>query len=331
MAANKSYIDDFTSTLNSFRRKPSLHDITIVVKDKKFPAHKVILAAASDYFNALFVSDHFNETNKLDEVTLEHTDCASPDVIEVVLVFIYSGISNGIDKENCFDVLAAACYLQIKHLIKECSDFICDSYKGDHLAFENPLRIVKMACNYGLPELKTLGLTFMARDFKEMAQTDDFRVHMTSDLLGDLLERDDLAVSDEKMVLDAMLKWLQHSWESRRNQAWPLLQKVRLGLIPIEDVKEYICGNLSEILECNKVYYELLEYHTLKHIKPEERKGPLLQAMENAFISRKTIKALLVFPTPSTVRYYRGPRNTEVSYFCESGNTLKQPSKRSII
>ncbi|XP_072050690.1 kelch repeat and BTB domain-containing protein 3-like [Amphiura filiformis] len=310
MAANTAHLIELTSVLNDLRSKAALHDFTIIIggkrRGKKFPTHRVILAAASDYFNTLFLSEHFKENDK-DEVVLKHTDCSSPDVFEIVLEFIYTGKSDGVTKENCFDVLAAACYLQIKYLIKECSKFICKSYKGDNLAFENPLRIFNMACNYGLPDLKTLGLTLMARDFKELAQTDDFLVYMTSGLFSDLLERKDLAVPSEKMLLDAVLEWLQHSWNSRKKHAWPLLQKVRLGLIPMEDVRKYQRDNLSEIVEFSRVYYELLEYHTLKQMEPEQRKGPLLRAMQDAFIPRDTVKAPVMIHSstyPSRVHYF---------------------------
>ena len=43
--------------MNNFRDTNTMCDVTIMVQDRTFPAHKNILAAASGYFRAMFTVD----------------------------------------------------------------------------------------------------------------------------------------------------------------------------------------------------------------------------------------------------------------------------------
>ncbi len=92
-------------------------------------------------------------------------------------------------------------------------------------------------------------------------------------------------------VLNAATEWLQHDWETRKHLVWPLLQNVRLGLIPIEDIRRnFRDTRLWDIAECREVYVELLEYHTIFKQMGPHRKGHVLETMANCFVLRKSLK-----------------------------------------
>lgn len=57
-----------------------------------------------------------------------------------------------------------------------------------------------MAGNYGVKELKETADKHIARDFSKISKTEEFLVHMSSQSLQDLLERNDLAISRERQV-----------------------------------------------------------------------------------------------------------------------------------
>ena len=51
-------------------------------------------------------------------------------------------------------------------------------------------------------------------------------------------------------MAEVVVNWLQHDWENRFRCAYRLLQKVPLGLIPAERLKELITDDILGIPEC---------------------------------------------------------------------------------
>ena len=45
---------EILSTMNTLRKADKLCDVVLRVDNKCFPAHRIVLAASSDYFNAMF-------------------------------------------------------------------------------------------------------------------------------------------------------------------------------------------------------------------------------------------------------------------------------------
>uniref|UniRef100_A0A8C9U332 Zinc finger and BTB domain containing 21 n=1 Tax=Scleropages formosus TaxID=113540 RepID=A0A8C9U332_SCLFO len=81
------------SMLNEQRLSGHLCDVTLIVADQKFHAHRSVLAASSEYFQALFAR------TDSDVHAVVHLDFCEPDVLEHVLNYIYSS-SLFVDKES---------------------------------------------------------------------------------------------------------------------------------------------------------------------------------------------------------------------------------------
>lgn len=47
---------EILSTMNSLRKADKLCDVILRVDKKCFPAHRIVLAASSDYFSAMFTN-----------------------------------------------------------------------------------------------------------------------------------------------------------------------------------------------------------------------------------------------------------------------------------
>ena len=93
----------------TLRKDGKLCDVTILVGKKKIPAHKLVLAASSPYFETMFTGD-FPESNQ-SEVAIRDVDA---EAMETLIDFCYtSSIEDKVDKSNVQDLLAAACFLQI--------------------------------------------------------------------------------------------------------------------------------------------------------------------------------------------------------------------------
>ncbi|XP_062894898.1 zinc finger and BTB domain-containing protein 44-like isoform X2 [Mobula hypostoma] len=106
--------------LNKLRNEGHFCDVTIRVQDKVFRAHKVVLAACSEFFRAKLVNQSNTDECILD---LNHVTVSG---FSPLLEYAYTA-TLAINTENIIDVLAAASYMQMFHAAKTCSEFMKSS------------------------------------------------------------------------------------------------------------------------------------------------------------------------------------------------------------
>ncbi|XP_030010292.1 zinc finger and BTB domain-containing protein 21 [Sphaeramia orbicularis] len=82
--SNPSHALSVLGALNEQRLRGQMCDVTLVVADQKYQAHKSVLAASSEYFQSLFT--------RMDSESLKvvNLDFCEPDAFEIVLNYIYS-------------------------------------------------------------------------------------------------------------------------------------------------------------------------------------------------------------------------------------------------
>ncbi|KAF2220518.1 BTB/POZ protein [Elsinoe ampelina] len=73
-------------------KNQSFSDVTIILQGRKIPAHRVVLAAESSFFDKLFTGSF--KDSSASELSLEHDD---PDAMEELIRFMYTQNSDGID------------------------------------------------------------------------------------------------------------------------------------------------------------------------------------------------------------------------------------------
>ena len=83
----EAYRKEFSKKLHQLRSNDEFCDIDIQVGSQTFRAHKIILAAGSSYFSAMFCSGMMED--HADVVTLYDID---PKIFSVLLDFIYLGM-----------------------------------------------------------------------------------------------------------------------------------------------------------------------------------------------------------------------------------------------
>ena len=99
-----------------FRDQSQFIDVHLRVREDIFPAHRIVLAANSDYFHAMF-TDGMKESNQ--EVIELKDESISPDTFKIVMDSIYTGDLR-VNEENVFEVLAAADHLQVTTAVEQC-------------------------------------------------------------------------------------------------------------------------------------------------------------------------------------------------------------------
>ncbi|GCC31281.1 zinc finger and BTB domain-containing protein 44-like [Chiloscyllium punctatum] len=106
--------------LNKLRNEGHFCDVTIRVQDKIFRAHKVVLAACSEFFRAKLINQSDADECILD---LNHVTVSG---FSPLLEYAYTA-TLAINTENIIDVLAAASYMQMFHVANTCSEFMKSS------------------------------------------------------------------------------------------------------------------------------------------------------------------------------------------------------------
>lgn len=158
--------EDFLQEMNKFFfNDQTFQDVIITVQGKAFRAHKVILAARSKVFAAMFSHEMSENINK----TIEIKDL-KPETVEKMLGFIYSDKIDDLDlKELATELIAAADKYDLKRL-KE----ICIEALHKNLGIHNALETLKAADMYLIPDLKKLALNFVSLHRQMIKNVDEY-------------------------------------------------------------------------------------------------------------------------------------------------------------
>ncbi|XP_011871171.1 PREDICTED: speckle-type POZ protein-like [Vollenhovia emeryi] len=157
-------------------------DVTFAVRGKEFQAHKVILAAQSPVFSAMFGHEmKERETNRVDITDMD------PEVWREMVRFIYTGKVANL-KEMANDLLTAADKYGVERLKK-----MCEWALVKKLNVENATEIFILADLHDAPQLKAHVMDFVVTFAKDVIDTESFQSmansypHLTKEILRALV------------------------------------------------------------------------------------------------------------------------------------------------
>lgn len=217
-------------SLNQLRMSNRLCDVSLSAGGKRFPCHKVVLASASPYFNAMFKGGMIECCKK--EVDMKHTNI-SPSTLSIVLDFIYTTEVCVTESTVC-DLMQAAMMLQMPHVIEACSTFL-----EHQLDPTNCIGIRKFAHQYDCLELEKKAKRYILKRFSEVRHTEEFLTLVLKELT-EILKAKEMTVRCESEVYMAVLNWVSHDVDSRGRHLLQLLDNVRLGSIPPEFIQSQL-------------------------------------------------------------------------------------------
>ena len=199
-----------------------LCDVTLVVNGHEFPAHRVILAAGSPYFSAMFTNAHLESTQS--HIILNDIEVST---LESILAYIYTAKLD-ITESNVQSLLGAASILQITSVVDACCEFL-----RVRLDPENCLGIFQYADLHGCSTLSEMSWHYTLEHFQEVAQSEEF-LSITSTHLQALILSDNINVQSEEDVIDAVFSWYKHNTDKQHiDLNMPsLLQYIKLPLLP---------------------------------------------------------------------------------------------------
>ncbi|KAI3417990.1 BTB/POZ domain-containing protein 2 [Globodera pallida] len=210
-------------------------------------AHKLILLAASDVFEKMFLFDAQNAKAAASGKALleEIKPVEVPDVevgaFRAMLSFIYADDLSGISEDNVFDVLYAAVKYNVPGLIKACVNFPKGKLSNIFHSIEEARALGK-----ALPPCQDFArncFDYIDKNAANLIQLEEF-LQIDQKLLCEILGRDQLMINDELTIWNAALRWAdekcrqngkEHSAENRRAMLGTALFKICFPLIPQKD------------------------------------------------------------------------------------------------
>ncbi|MCI4376765.1 hypothetical protein PGIGA_G00192480 [Pangasianodon gigas] len=200
-------------------------DVTFLVEEKRFPAHRVILAARCQYFRALLYGG-MRESQPQAEVRLEDTRA---EAFSMLLRYLYTGRANLSEakEETLLDFLGLAHRYGLQPL--EAST--CD-YLRTLLNAQNVSLIFDVASLYHLSSLAEACCSYMDRHAVEVLKSDGFLALSKSALLT-VVQRDSFAAS-EREIFQALCRWCKQNSEDP--SAREVMSAVRLPLMSLSEM-----------------------------------------------------------------------------------------------
>lgn len=239
------------TTMNMLRKTHTLCDVTLHVDSVDFPAHRIVLAACSDYFCAMFT----NEMCEKRESTI-HIQGISAAVMQILLDFIYTETVN-VNVGNVQELLPAACLLQLTGVKKACSAFL-----EKQLDPTNCLGIKIFAESHGCVTLSNAAEKYSVQVFDEIIENEEFKL-LPVEEVERLIRSDDIQVTSEEPVFEAVIKWVKADPETRKNMLARLLQYVRLPLLSAKYITDKIDTEplVRRCHECRDLVDEAKKFH----------------------------------------------------------------------
>ena len=242
-----------------FREQGEFIDVGLKVGEEVFSAHRIVLAANSDYFHAMFAHGMKESNQEVIELKDESISAAA---LKIVLDSIYSGDLQ-VSDENIFEVLVAADHLQVTSAVQQCCDYLQTQFV-DQLRFDVQTfcRVSAIADRHGLKDLQEATQTKMAYIYKEICESEEFLSHVDADQYTRLLCRDELSAPSETFVFKSVMQWIKHKKEERMTAAAKVIGTVRLGLVDIKAlIEELNTEEMQTVPEIHTLLFDSAIYH----------------------------------------------------------------------
>ncbi|KAK7097848.1 kelch-like protein 5 isoform X2 [Littorina saxatilis] len=237
--------------------KRQLCDVVLIAANKRVPAHRLVLSAASDYFAAMFMNNVREAT--MEEVELKDVDA---EALELLVQYMYTGRIE-LKEETVECLLSTACLLQLSEVVEACCSFLMKQ-----LHPSNCIGIRQFADAQGCTDLYKVANNYVMEMFVEVMHNAEFLM-LPCDEVCKLLASDDLNVPNEETIFEALVKWAKHDLTVRRKYLPRLLAHIKLPLMAPQYIADQVETNclFRDERECQQLIMEALKYHLL----PERR------------------------------------------------------------
>lgn len=229
--SHDTYRQSVFKELNEIRKSEHFCDVIIMTDNgnQRFAAHRVVLAAASRYFHKLFIGTALARYSR--ETTLSGI-CES--LLENLLKYMYTS-EICINGENVRAIIHAASNLGMDIL-----KFECEKYLEKHLHSGNCIEMMALALNYSCDTLLQKSKRCVSEHFLKLCGTQPFH-RIPADQLHIILAEDDLNITKEEEVYEALIGWIRYDFERRKGSFDNQLRNIRLACLS----RRYLVGTVD--------------------------------------------------------------------------------------
>ena len=217
--------------IECYRQSEYLCDVVIISEDgQRFPAHRLVLASASQFFDRMFRGS-FVESKKTD-VTIQNVDGA---LIKMLIDYAYKGEAIcPAAVENVLSLYEASHYVQFAALFSMCSTWL-----KDHVNASNCLSMAMIADRHDDSDLRRVADCISAVNISLLSESEAF-LCLSVEQLSRIIAQDDLGVKSEDDVLTVVQKWVMHDEVPRRDHVRSLSKFIRFPLIDFEETNDVL-------------------------------------------------------------------------------------------
>ncbi|XP_015260566.1 PREDICTED: kelch-like protein 7 isoform X1 [Cyprinodon variegatus] len=226
-AAEPKQLSGLVKTMAEMRKQGALCDVTLVVQERRFAAHRLVLAAGSEFFRLMFTTNMMESVSP--EVELKGVD---PEIIELLIDYIYTAEIK-INVRNVQSLLHVASQYQIQPVQAMCEEFLMEKVN-----VTNCMGIWALAHAFYCEGLRAKAETFLLKYFTESSTLVDF-LQLPVNCLSKILSNDKLSVPEEQ-IYEAALRWLKHDLPNRRQHLAEVLSCIRFPLMSTDFLFETV-------------------------------------------------------------------------------------------
>ena len=218
------HVEMLSSQLGALLHSTEFTDVTFIVEDKKFPAHRVLLASRCEYFRALLFGG-MRESKPEAEIVLKETSAQS---FGSLLKYLYTGriFLRDVNEEHVLDLLGLAHKYGFLALESAISGYL----KGN-IDLHNICRIFDVACLYQLDEVLETCLNFADVHAVELLESMADFASLSEAALVSIIKRDSFC-APEVEIFRAVQCWINENPDADKH----LLSNIRLPLISLHDL-----------------------------------------------------------------------------------------------
>jgi hypothetical protein len=188
-----------------------------------------------------------------------------------------------LNEANVFQILSAGSFLQLNAVCDLCSEYL-----SKNLSAENCIQINRYSKDLAIKTLENSSYSYMLDNFEILAKNLNFLNDLTELEISNLFLNENLNVSTEEVVYEALLSWIDLNTQERLKSLPKLLSKVKLPLLDASYLTKEIETNelLSKYSECQSLMLEA----TIYHINPDKfQAAPIYRT-----IPRKSTQGYLI-------------------------------------
>ena len=197
--------------------------------------------------------------------------------MELLIDFAYTSQIT-IEESNVQVLLPAACLLQMTEIQQVCCEFL-----KKELDPSNCLGIRSFADTHACQDLLESSDKFTQDHFQEVIENEEFLLLPVNQLI-DIISSDELNISSEEQVFQAIMHWTRYNVAERRQHLSHVLQHVRLSQLSAK----FLVGTVSSdiLIKNDEACRDLVDEAKNYLLLPQER--PLMQGPR--FRPRKPVR-----------------------------------------